>query len=398
MRRSFVMLTSCLALLLLGVGRPPGLADVKDVRHWSYPGYTRVVVELSHAVQLRHQVIRLPADERAGRPERLYLDIPRVWVGRRYEQGVRVGDGLLRGVRLGQNTLVTTRLVIDLERYERHRLLTLRSPHRVVLDIYGHRGGARGEFPRRAVSTRDPSSPVSRLSMPLRPIHTVVIDPGHGGRDPGAIGLGGIREKDVTLQLATQLAGRLSEHGFRAVLTRNEDRYLDLEERTALAEAAGGDLFISIHANASRRRGTRGMEIYTLDGSHERHSLAVAARENGVPPAEVDSLQRALAGLRVAEASHHSERLAELVHAAMVPGISEYHRGFHDLGIKKAPFYVLFLSSMPSILVEAGFLTNRGDVKLLRSKTFQRAMVDRMATGLVRYRNAGMPLVSGAGG
>ncbi len=396
MNRILVILLACSALALLGVERPPGLGDVLEVRHWSYADYTRVVVELSRPVNVDRGVRRLPANAGADRPDRLYLDLPRIWVGKRYREGLPVGDGLLQGVRLGQNTLSTSRLVIDLEQYEWHRLLVLRAPHRVVVDVYGHR------HPRRRTDKPSPGSGLAesafRLSLPLRPVHTVVIDPGHGGKDPGAVGLAGILEKDINLKFAKILAKRLDEQGFRPVLTRHDDRYLDLEERTAIAESARGDLFISIHANASRRRATRGLEIYTLDETHERHSLGVAARENSVSVKDLNSLQRVLARLRVAEASDHSARLAELVHAAIISRMSGRHRGFQDLGIKKGPFYVLFLSSMPSILVETGFITNRGDVKLLRDASFQDTLAKQIAMGLIRYREGAETLATGVGG
>ena len=111
---------------LLGVDRPKGLGDVEEIRTWSYPDYTRVVVELSRPVVLSEDpVVRLGRDDKVKRPERLYIDIPGIWVGREYKEGVPVGDGLLQAVRMGQNTLETTRLVIDLERYDRHRMFSL---------------------------------------------------------------------------------------------------------------------------------------------------------------------------------------------------------------------------------------------------------------------------------
>jgi N-acetylmuramoyl-L-alanine amidase len=359
---------------LLGVERPPGLRDVRDVRTWSYAGYTRVVVELSDDVRLPESgLVRLAANRFAKRPERLYLDIPGVWVGRRYEQGIGIGDGLLQGVRLGQNTLRNSRLVIDLERYEHHRLFTLSSPARIVVDVYADRG------PRR----RDSSG---RLPAEMRRVHTIVVDPGHGGRDPGATGVGGLYEKHVNLSIAKRLAERLKQRGFEVVLTRDRDETLDLEQRTAIAESAGGDVFISIHANASRRKNTRGIEIYTLDQNHERHSLDVAARENGVPRSRLDPLQRALARLQVDEVGSHSERLAGLVHANVIRDNRASRFGVPDLGLKKGPFYVLFMSSMSSVLVETGFVTNKRDAKLLRSAAYQRELADGIAEGVHQYR------------
>mgnify|MGYP002700966892 CR=1 FL=1 len=119
--------------ILMGAKRPPGLGDVKDVRSWSYDDYTRVVVELTRPVET--EVKRLKADAKSGRPDRLYLDLSGIWVGKDFEKGIPIQDGLLKTLRLGQNTLTKSRLVIDLQRYERHRMLVLRSPHRIVVDV-----------------------------------------------------------------------------------------------------------------------------------------------------------------------------------------------------------------------------------------------------------------------
>ena len=362
--------------LLLGVQRPPGLGNVTEVRHWSYPDYTRVVVELDRPVTIKNGVKRLPAEAKSGRPERLYVDVEGIWVGGDYEQGIAVRDGLLEGIRIGQNTRRTIRVVVDLQSYERYRVITLSHPDRLVLDIYGPRRGVDRDLEGR------------RMPSQLRPIHTVVLDPGHGGKDPGAIGVGGVREKNVTLALARSLAKDLEARGFRVVMTRDDDRFIDLEERTAIAEAARGDLFVSLHANAARRVSVRGVETYYLDENHERHSLDVAARENGVAPSEVNELQRTVAKLRVSEVSPQSRRLAELIQEHIVSGMTRAFRPVHDLGAKKGPFYVLFLSTMPAVLVEAGFLTNRTEAKQLLDGAYRDAMAEQIAEALVAYRDS----------
>jgi N-acetylmuramoyl-L-alanine amidase len=353
---------------------------VRDVRFWSYPEYTRVVLELERLVETR--VHRLPPDGRAGRPERLYLDLPDVWVGRDYEGGIEVGDGLLRALRLGQNTERTARLVIDLERYERHRLLVLGSPPRVVVDVYGPRAGPRG------------GSAARSLSSALRPVRTVVIDPGHGGRDPGAASRSGLREKDVVLRLARALRPRLEARGFAVRLTREDDRTLALEERTAFAEGVGGDLFVSLHANAAPSRRLRGVETYYLDKSHERHTVRVAAHENGISPGELDSLQRTLAGFRISELSGHSERLARSVHREIVTGLRRRFGALDDLGVKRGPFFVLYLSNLPSVLVEIGFLTHPEESRRLADPRYLEALADEIAEGIGRYREASLPVVA----
>jgi len=383
----------CLAAsFLLGVDRPPGLSDVTELRHWSYPEYTRVVVELTRPVTT--EVKRLAADRVEGRPERLYLDLAGVWVGLRYAEPIPVGDGLLDGIRAGQNSLTTARVVIDLKRYDHHRLFFLSSPSRVVVDVYGDRE-------RRSA----PPSPSPRGTLPgkgqlplgMRQVRTVVLDPGHGGRDPGALGAYGLREKDVTLRLALELRPRLVARGFRVVLTREGDRTLSLEERTAFAEGVRGDVFISLHTNASRRRSARGIETYYLDKSHERHSQRVAARESGVPPDRLDELQRIVAQLRVSEVSVHSARLARTVHEKVIAGVRSTHGSVQDLGVKRGPFYVLFLSNMPAILLETGFLTNRAEARRLRSEFYLDVLAEQIARALSTYRRESGMIVAGIG-
>jgi len=394
-RIALVASLAVLAIGLLGTDRPKGLGDVKDVRTWSYPDYTRVVVELTRSVDITDEaVVRLAANTRADRPERLYVDVPGIWVGRRYVDGLPVGDGLLRGVRIGQNTLHASRIVIDLERYGDHRMFTLRSPDRVVIDVYGQREDDRSKT---AMPNRSKSSRTGRLSMASRPIRTVVLDPGHGGKDPGAIGIGGVREKDVNLRLSKMLARRLRARSFNVVMTREDDRFIDLEGRTVIAESADGDVFVSVHSNASHNKRLRGIEIYYLDEGHKRHNLDVAARENGVPRGDLDTLQRTLSRLRVAEASHHSRTLAENVHADLRQGLAKTYGEMPDLGIKRGPFYVLFMSSMPSILVETGFLTNRSDAALLRSERYLDTVAAQIAAGIGHYRNRVDQLTADAG-
>ncbi|MCR9097941.1 MAG: N-acetylmuramoyl-L-alanine amidase [bacterium] len=372
-RGGWLLAIGVLVPALVAIERPPGLSDVADVRTWSYPEYTRVVLELEGARDLGPPaLVRLPPNSAAHRPERLYLDVPDVWVGRRFEEGVEVGDGLLEGVRLGQNTLSTTRLVLDLARYDHHRVFTLPAPPRIVVDVYGERGQG--------------ADPAGRLPAGLRRVQTVVVDPGHGGSDPGALGVGGLREKDVNLGIARALATELRARGFDVVLTRDDDRALSLEDRSAIAESAGGDVFVSIHANAARRKGARGIEVYTLDANHERHSLDVAARENNVPAARLDALQRALARIRVDDVGDHSARLATHVHDQVIQGARSRDASLPDLGVKKGPFYVLFMSSMSAVLVETGFVTNRRDARLLGSERYQALLAERIAMGIDRYR------------
>jgi len=387
-RRSLAAL-GALATLLAGADRPP---EVRKIQHWSYPEFTRVAIELAHPTRI--EVRRLAADPAAERPERLYLDLPKIWVGRHLDAPIPVGDGLLTGVRVGQFTSDQARIVIDLQRYDRHRVRTLTNPHRVLIDVYGTRGRPAPAPPvaatprSQAPAAHAPApAPAGRLPPTLRGVHTVVIDAGHGGSDPGAIGAGGLREKDVTLAVALDLEERLVARGFRVVMTRRRDATLSLEERTALAEGSGGDVFVSIHVNAAPRKSAHGIETYYLDRTHERHTLRVAARENGVPANALDPLQRAVAGLRISEVGMQSATLAHAVHGELIDGVRGAFGKVTNLGVKQGPFHVLFLSGAPSILVEVGFLTHREEARRLRSRWYRSVVAEHLARGLARYRS-----------
>lgn len=389
------------AALSLGADRP---SDVRGIRHWSYPEFTRVAIELTRPTEAR--IDRLAADPEADRPERLYLDLSGLWVGHHLDAPIPVGDGLLRGIRVGQFTSQTARVVIDLQRYDRHQIRMLTNPHRVLIDVYGKRAAPAPEVaapPARGALPPVTAAPPSRAPEPshppalppgLRPVRTVVVDAGHGGSDPGAIGPGGLREKDVTLSVALDLEKRLVARGFRVVMTRRADRTISLEERTALAEGVGGDVFVSIHVNAAPRSQANGIETYYLDRTHERHTLRVAARENGVPPSALDPLQRAVAGLRISEVGASSASLAQTVHGELIRGVRGAFGSVSNLGVKQGPFHVLYMSSAPSILVEVGFLTHRAEARRLSSRWYRQVLAEHIARGLARYRSEGPPLLA----
>jgi N-acetylmuramoyl-L-alanine amidase len=381
---------AALAALALGADRE---SDVRGIRHWSYPEFTRVAIELTRPTRAR--IDRLAADPAAGRPERLYLDLAGLWVGHHLDAPIPVGDGLLRGIRVGQFESRTARVVIDLQRYDRHQIRMLTNPHRVLIDVYGVRGRPQAE-PLPVVSSAPPSRAPEASRLPalppgMRRVHTVVVDAGHGGSDPGAIGPGGLREKDVTLAVALELERRLVARGFRVVMTRRGDATLSLEERTALAEGVGGDVFVSIHVNAAARSAANGIETYYLDRTHERHTLRVAARENGVPPGALDPLQRAVAGLRMSEVGTSSATLAQTVHGELIRGVRSAFGNVANLGVKQGPFHVLFLSSAPSILVEVGFLTHRAEAKRLGTRWYRQVLAEHLARGLAEYRSRSAP-------
>jgi len=213
-----------------------------------------------------------------------------------------------------------------------------------------------------------------------RPIRRIVVDAGHGGHDPGAIGPTRVREKDVTLAIARRLARKLRAAGFEVVLTRDGDRFVALEERTAIANAARADLFVSVHANAHPRRIRTGVETYFLNVTDDRYAARLAARENGVDLSAAGDVARILTDLDAKASAGASVRLARLVQHEVCGGVRARVGDVRDLGVKSALFYVLLGARMPAVLVESGFISNRVEEKRLGTSAYQ----DEVAAGITR--------------
>lgn len=353
---------------LLGAGqRPPDLADVTGIRVFDHGRYTRVVVEVSRPVEY--------AVGSVGSPARLYIDIDDTWIVAPLREPRLDAGTELRQVRGGQNTLHKARVVIELDDLGRQRrTFHLYDPFRIVTDVF----------------TSEPES------FDARPVRRVVIDPGHGGKDPGALGARGVREKDVVLTVSRELRARLEREGLEVFLTRDSDAYLTLEKRTERANQLAADVFVSIHANAAPNRRTEGVETYLLDTRYDRQTARVAARENGTTIDRLEPLQKILASLRLGYNERFAARLADDVHDSLVGRLRGRHRGVRDLGVKRGPFLVLFMADMPAILVELGFVTHRDEARRLASRDYARAAAAGIAAGILRYRDAhGRSLVAG---
>jgi N-acetylmuramoyl-L-alanine amidase len=365
-----------------GASSAAGPARVTEVRTWSSEDYTRVAVHLSHWVGWHE--LELPPE--GDRPRRFALDFrPAVLSGRALARPI---DGAqVDRVRTAQNDPETVRVVLDLPGADRIQAFALDDPPRLVVDV-----GSRPEPP--AVADAPPAvppagaeqaAPRSAPAGAAQPgaIRRVVVDAGHGGHDPGAIGPRRVREKDVTLAMARRLAKKLRAAGFEVVLTRKDDRYLALEERTAIANTARGDLFVSIHANAHPRRNRAGVETYFLNVTDDRYAARLAARENGADLDEAGQgteLLRILSDLDAKASAGSSRRLAQLVQREITRSVRSEIGGVRDLGVKSALFYVLLGARMPAVLVETGFISNRAEERRLASPRYQ----DEVAASIAR--------------
>jgi N-acetylmuramoyl-L-alanine amidase len=236
-----------------------------------------------------------------------------------------------------------------------------------------------------------PVAIIPRRPLSKRPL--VMIDPGHGGRDPGTEAAGVVGEKDVALQIAQYLRQTLELRGVDAQLTRGDDTFLSLGERTQLANNAHADLFISIHLNSNRDMNLSGIETYYLNNSSDRATIRLARMENGVAggygaPGNPD-LNYILTDLRQGYKANESASLARMIESESVAGVdSSLGLRVNALGAKKGPFYVLVGAEMPSVLVECGFLSNPGEARLLSESRYQRALADGIAVAVMDYFNA----------
>jgi N-acetylmuramoyl-L-alanine amidase len=222
-------------------------------------------------------------------------------------------------------------------------------------------------------------------------LRKIVLDPGHGGKDPGAVGPGGIAEKDIVLTIAKKLAAKLrKEKGVQVALTRTDDRFVALEDRTAIANAEDADLFISLHMNASPNTEARGIETYYLDNTSDEAAIRLAARENGTSRKNVSDLQFILSDMTQNMKLEDSITLAHRLQGALVGGMSTVMGDVKDLGVKKALFYVLVGARMPSVLVEMFFVTHRVEGRAMNQGKYQDAMVEALFEGIQKYDQSTM--------
>ncbi|PYR66847.1 MAG: hypothetical protein DMF88_14860 [Acidobacteria bacterium] len=297
-------------------------------------------------------------------------------------------DDLVRQIRVGRQIGTRIRVVLDLTNAAPHTTYALYNPYRVVIDF------AR-EAPAPVVAAPVPSEPKPNgaggfsLSRQLGlGIGRIVIDPGHGGHDPGAMN-DGLSEADLVLDVALRLEKLLQQHpGVQVVMTRRSNVFVPLEERTAIANREGADLFLSIHANASEDDRARGIETYFLNFAPNPAAEAIAARENAASARTMRQLPDIVKAIALNNKIDESRDFASLVQSAMMERLKRSNKNVKDLGVKQAPFMVLIGATMPSILAEISFLTNRQDATLLRGAAYRQVIAEALFNGVMRYQRS----------
>jgi N-acetylmuramoyl-L-alanine amidase len=357
------------AILLFSILSPSFLLssdkiEVHGIRYWSSADYTRVVIDLSETVEF--------TQNRLTDPDRLYVDLANAIIKKEINTKLPVGDGILKMVRAGQFSPDKVRVVLDLEKITDFNIFFLGDPARLVIDIYGKE------------KTKKPDIKIAK--------RTIVIDPGHGGHDPGAVGFNGIYEKDVVLDIALKLKKILSCNPLNEVfLTRETDVFIPLEERTFIANKKNADLFVSIHANASPLRKTKGIETYFLNWTDDDEANKVAARENQISLKKMKEMNRKrnvldmmLGDLTRQNNRDESVKLANYIQNSLVLNLKDDQNNISDLGVKWALFFVLY-ARMPAVLVEVSFISNPEEGKLLSRESYRKEIAESIADGIDKY-------------
>ena len=376
-------------------GRP--LAMLSEMKHWSNPDYTRISLELDRDVAWEAHEL---GKGDPGKPGRVYIDINRAKLGKGVKD-ITIGDGLLKGVRLGQFRRDVVRVVLDTENIKDYKIFTLSEPSRLIIDVRGERRAeisrleesitARQEHALEFKPKHETPAIVEKKTRPLKKplitkIRRIVVDPGHGGHDSGALGPNGVMEKDVVLAIGLKLRDLLKEElGLDVVMTRSTDVFIPLEERTAIANKVNADLFVSVHANAAHNRAASGIETYYLNLAKTEKAAELAAKENGTTLDKVSVLQAILFDLMANYKLNDSAHLADEVQRSLHGRIRGSYADVRNLGVKQGPFYVLVGATMPSILVETAFVSNPQEEGRLTNTAYQDQTAEGIMEGIRGY-------------
>jgi len=391
----------------------PGV--LTGVRYSSGDDFTRIVLDVSGPVAFKHA--RLPADPAQGKTHRMYVDLDKTTLGADLKRKVEIPGGFLQSIRAGQNTASTARVVLDFKDEQEYHILTLPDPPRIVIDVFARQSVARDRQEQAQQAQQQAAAPATRPDDARTPgkkeastahdvlaqlgmtVRTIMIDAGHGGRDPGALQYVTTKdsrgraqktirtkEKDITLRAARILGKTLQDRGYQVLYTRTDDTKIQLEDRVLAANIKKADLFISLHCNANNSSSVRGFETYYLGKARNDIVLRLAAKENNVDPVKISDTQKIVMDLVHSFKIEESKVLASHVQKNCVRLLSSKYKGIVDHGARSAPFFVLIGAKMPAVLVEIGYITHPTEADLLRSDAYLQRVADGITAGIDSYR------------
>jgi N-acetylmuramoyl-L-alanine amidase len=379
------------ALMMVGAGAAGAVPDVTQVRAWEHPDKTRLVLEMSAEVEFSYFAL--------GQPRRLVIDFPELSFALTRDSMASGRVGLVQAIRYGLFEPGTSRVVLDLAGPARVKTAFVLppadgKPYRFVLDLVATDPASFTQnvraVPAPALQPVVAVSPVTAVPERPRGKPIIVIDAGHGGVDPGAIGASGIYEKTIALAAARQLAHHLRASGrYQVIMTRDTDLFLRLRQRFAMARHYGADLFLSLHADSMANASVRGSHVYTLSKTaSDSEAAALAVKENtadiiaGLDLAEYSpEVNTILLDLSQRETNNRSvevaDRFVEAFRRAGLPSLGRPHR--------QAGFAVLKAPDVPSVLVELGFLSNAEDEAMLADATARLPLIEALAGAIDRH-------------
>ncbi|MDG2435802.1 MAG: N-acetylmuramoyl-L-alanine amidase, partial [Polaribacter sp.] len=368
----------------------------------------QVVVHINKAVSFTQR--------RISNPERVYFNFKDTQIGSDVAKNIKIGSPFLKGLRLSELDEKNTRLVFDLSKTNNLKIGVWPEGSKLLVELSNKKLPVSEVASKSKVSTTPNilkvnkkvknkvavrkkivkaspkrSSPVSNKKVPL-----IVVDAGHGGKDYGAKGHSGLKEKEVNLAIALRLEKILkSRYKYRVILTRKKDTFISLPGRGEIANDNNGDVFVSVHANAAPRRGAHGIETYYLGSGHSEEAKATAARENGklVRSVNDDQTQEILASMISTTKINKSSRLASNIQHELAHSMRKKYSGIKDLGVKEGPFFVLHDTNMASVLVEVGFVTNSKEERRLKQSAYLDNLASSIAKGIVKFIQSNDPMI-----
>ena len=374
--------------------------DIVATRIWPSPEYTRITVESATLLQYEQMILQ--------NPERIVVDLKNIYLGKALEgltSQVKEEDSIIKSIRVGQFNPKVSRIVIDLKGTAKVKVFSLDPiepyKHRLVIDVYPENYDALASLLKQLedetyqasdeVITKDGVKPEPGINKQPKPEPIIVaIDAGHGGEDPGARGKRGTKEKVVVLKIAKKLKALIdAEKNMKAVLIRDGDYFVPLATRVKKARAAKADIFVSIHADAFKKRSVSGSGVYALSdrGASSAFAKFLANQENeadligGVSIDDKDPiLAKTLLDLSQSATINDSLRLGKQV-LLEIKKVNNLHKKY----VEQAGFAVLKAPDIPSILVETAFISNPDEEKNLRSTAFQNKLAKSILLGIKNY-------------
>lgn len=381
--RLLVIFLIAASFLSLGAKAPPdNRTEIVNLRYYTHAAFTRIVLDIGKLREFTSGELQQPG--------RIYLDVLQAKLNPILGgQAYPAKTDYLSQIVVFQKTPTTVRVVVDVDflKVKSYRAYPLFDPYRIVIDIYPRQAS---DTPgTKAAPARPPDPLPSGYSMARQlglGVRTIVLDPGHGGRDPGCIGKSGLEEKTITLDVATALKKMLVEKsGLNVILTRESDIMVPLETLPVIANKKRADLFVSIHVNAHRDRKREGVETFFLNFSPDPAVVELAARENATSSKNIGQMRDII--LKIAQNSKidESRNLAERIQKNLLQSLAVANPKIKDLGVRGAPFYVLVGSEMPSVLVEISHLSNAGEEARLKTARYRELAVQGIYNGIMEY-------------